>query len=451
MGNSSSAEAGEGGRRSHRKTPSQSRDVTAPSSPAGITKSHHGKNNHHRGPRAGEPGTFPTPATTTTVTTTNIVPGIPSSGHGGRSGRPVHTEHAGYTEHAEHAEHAEHTEHAEHAEHAEYAEHAEHAEHVEHSGHVESVGHVHGVPQQYVDSSHPMDTEVPEPVPVRPQFLRSKSAIVLDTELENELEEELERMKLASNHDPGLRPLSRANSGEEIDLSDKHTEEPSVPTLISWKQGGNRVYVTGSFTGWRQMIKLNKQENGEFVTVLDLAKGTHRMRFLVDGEFRCSDYLPTATDSMGNLVNYIEIGDINDLATTTVSGEQVIDSAQLIEKEGSDYFDGKYERVQDEELEGKLPELEYCDEIPEVFTTPELMDQLVASDFASPPHLPPHLEGVILNSDSTEKDNTSVLPIPNHVVLNHLATTSIKHNVLAVASISRYSRKYVTQVLYAPL
>lgn len=71
----------------------------------------------------------------------------------------------------------------------------------------------------------------------------------------------------------------------------------------------------------------------------------------------------------------------------------------------------------------------------------------------SAPQLPPHLENVILNSfNSQDRDNNSgALPIPNHVVLNHLATTSVKHNTLAVASVIRYKRKYVTQVLYAPL
>ena len=70
-----------------------------------------------------------------------------------------------------------------------------------------------------------------------------------------------------------------------------------------------------------------------------------------------------------------------------------------------------------------------------------------------PPQLPPHLETVVLNKYSTnDKDNEiGALPIPNHVVLNHLATTSIKQNTLAVASIVRYKRKYVTQILYAPL
>jgi hypothetical protein len=137
---------------------------------------------------------------------------------------------------------------------------------------------------------------------------------------------------------------------------------------------------------------------------------------------------------MGNLVNYIEVGLLTE------------DDGDIQDDQGT-----RYERFTDADARMHEPELVYGSEIPPVFTDPEVMDRFVSSDFVTPPHLPPHLESVILNSDAKEKDNNSVLPIPNHVVLNHLATTSIKHNVLAVASVSRYSRKYVTQILYAPL
>jgi 5'-AMP-activated protein kinase, regulatory beta subunit len=149
---------------------------------------------------------------------------------------------------------------------------------------------------------------------------------------------------------------------------------------------------------------------------------------------------------MGNLVNYIEVGDQEG------SVEELNHEDQVVIHDEKSAGDG-YERMEEDDEDGLIhePVIEYGSEIPSVFTDPEVMDRFVSSDYVTPPQLPPHLEGVILNSNSTEKDNNSVLPIPNHVVLNHLATTSIKHNVLAVASISRYSRKYVTQILYAPL
>lgn len=205
------------------------------------------------------------------------------------------------------------------------------------------------------------------------------------------------------------------------------------------------------------------------------------MRFVVDNELRCSDILPSATDSMGNLVNYIQVGMELDAdasmepltrvgpATTDqrtgddwakqqeleqVNEDQLrnptdADSDMLMNDDEEALDGGGYERFHEEQP--AEPVYKFSNVIPSVFTDVEVMEQFVASDFVTPPQLPPHLESVILNSNSNEKDNNSVLPIPNHVVLNHLATTSIKHNVLAVASISRYSRKYVTQILYAPL
>ncbi|KAK9449136.1 5'-AMP-activated protein kinase beta subunit, interation domain-containing protein [Limtongia smithiae] len=239
---------------------------------------------------------------------------------------------------------------------------------------------------------------------------------------------------------PSAKPVSKLMSGDQIDFDSGISTEQAVPTVISWLHGGKKVYVTGTFTGWRKMIKLAKNRNGEFSTTVKLRPGTHRIRFVVDNELRCSDALPTATDSMGTLVNYIEV--------------IPVDMPEL-EREGGATTEGGTPGIDDTdkfEDEVQVPPLVYTSEIPDIFIDPAETERYLASaDYPAPPFLPPHLETVILNTNSTEKDDSSVLPIPNHVVLNHLATTSIKHNVLAVASVSRFSRKYVTQILYAPL
>lgn len=67
-----------------------------------------------------------------------------------------------------------------------------------------------------------------------------------------------------------------------------------------------------------------------------------------------------------------------------------------------------------------------------------------------PPTLPRHLEKVILNTTPKELDSTvggaagddnSILPVPNHVVLNHLTASAIKNGTLAVGTTTRYKRK----------
>lgn len=303
----------------------------------------------------------------------------------------------------------------------------------------------------------------------------------------------------------------------------EQSQEPdinvTVPIEIKWTQGGEKVYVTGSFTGWRKMIGLARQPDNNFLITLGLPVGTHRFRFVIDNELRFSDFLPTATDQMGNFVNYVEVtpenvrdfleqqesederseidSQIDDdesqtsreyqpqgqnqhqpqaqvqqppaqqgqiLRKASISRTSRSDSIWGLTNDDDDMGNG-YSRYHDEENAPEQKDYQFITDIPPIFVDPKVMEQYyIAIDKQSkaqngqqawlhPPQLPPHLENVILNNfNSMDRDNNSgALPIPNHVVLNHLATTSIKNNTLSVASVVRYKRKYVTQVLYAPL
>jgi hypothetical protein len=57
------------------------------------------------------------------------------------------------------------------------------------------------------------------------------------------------------------------------------------------------------------------------------------------------------------------------------------------------------------------------------------------------PSLPMFLNKSILNGTTPMKDDASVLNLPNHTMLNHLATSSIKNKVLATSATTRYKRK----------
>lgn len=238
------------------------------------------------------------------------------------------------------------------------------------------------------------------------------------------------------------------------------------------------------------MIGLQKQPDGTHVVTLGLPVGTHRFRFVIDNELRFSDFLPTATDQMGNFVNYVEVTPEN-VQMHLKQKLQLEQEQQQHEREAQekrnqsrgrlgrartdstfgltnddDDMGNGYLRYYDDEGDLGIKSYHYINDIPPIFVEPKVMEQYyLAIDeqarlkngqqqaWLHPPQLPPHLENVILNNfNQMDKDNNSgALPIPNHVVLNHLATTSIKHNTLAVASVVRYKRKYVTQVLYAPL
>ena len=67
-----------------------------------------------------------------------------------------------------------------------------------------------------------------------------------------------------------------------------------------------------------------------------------------------------------------------------------------------------------------------------------------------PPVLPPHLLQVMLNKDTPLVCEPTLLPTPNHVMINHMYALSFKDNVIVLSKTSRYRKKYATTVFYKP-
>lgn len=253
-------------------------------------------------------------------------------------------------------------------------------------------------------------------------------------------------------------------------LQQQNAQPILVPTIFKWTEGGHKVFVMGTFTAWRKMIALNgpSPKDGSFSVQIALPPGMHRFKFVVDNEVKCSNFIPTATDNSGHFVNYLEIiPSERELYPSRHNSSVSIKStgSKLGLTRDDDDMGNGYTRYHEEKKPSAHRRIEYTNVIPPIFTDPKVMEEYYVTldnsqrngghnqQWLIPPQLPPHLENVILNSyNSNDKENTSgALSIPNHVVLNHLATTSIRHNTLAVASVVRYKRKYVTQILYAPL
>lgn len=98
-----------------------------------------------------------------------------------------------------------------------------------------------------------------------------------------------------------------------------------------------------------------------------------------------------------------------------------------------------------------LPRAKYTNEIPDIllhldlYGEPHNPDYIRASKaiehLPQPPSLPMFMTKSILNATTPHKDDASVLTMPNHTVINHLATSSIKSGVLATSSTTRYKKK----------
>jgi hypothetical protein len=112
-----------------------------------------------------------------------------------------------------------------------------------------------------------------------------------------------------SNHNSS--PKTSSNS-EEYKVEEKETINNlvniKVATTFIWREGGNSVYVTGSFSNWKQWFLMKKSETNdkEYILTLDLPREVHQYKFIVDSVWKCSRDFPKMNDGNGNHNNYID-------------------------------------------------------------------------------------------------------------------------------------------------
>jgi len=217
---------------------------------------------------------------------------------------------------------------------------------------------------------------------------------------------------------------------DEISVNRKLT----VPVVFHWEYGGKEVYISGSFNDWKSRIPLS-HSGGEYAAIIELPSGTHYFKYLVDGNWIHDPNQKTENDAFGGRNNVIIVKQ----SDFDVTEALLRDEGKIKNYDGSNNTSST----------GRLsPPGSYSQLVPSAD------DPLIAYDTigaAVPPSLPPHLLNVILNQDNIDQEDATLLPIPNHVALNHLYALSIKDNVMTLSGTHRYRRKYVTTVLYKPI
>lgn len=188
------------------------------------------------------------------------------------------------------------------------------------------------------------------------------------------------------------------------------------------------------------MMMIREGQQGCFTVTCKVLPGTHHIRFLVDGQMLTSPDLPTTVDYGNNLVNYIEISIDDSKETGGKDGQQATSAKPSPLIEGQEKPHRERQVASLDQFSSEIPK--YLKDFDEAEDTPLYNNALAAiQKLPSPPSLPGFLGKPILNAATLIKDDSSVLVNPNHTVLNHLATSSIKDNVLAVSATTRYKDK----------
>ncbi|XP_075224803.1 5'-AMP-activated protein kinase subunit beta-1 [Lycorma delicatula] len=190
--------------------------------------------------------------------------------------------------------------------------------------------------------------------------------------------------------------------------------EKALPTVFKWEGGGKNVLISGTFSNWKTIPMV--KSHGDFVTIIDLPEGEHQYKFFVDGEWKHDPSVRIIDNGMGSK---------NNLVTVKKSDFEVFQALAM-----------------DSESISSNQQTEYSQEIPQIRPWEKP---------SGPPILPPHLLQVILNKDTPLSCEPTLLPEPNHVMLNHLYALSIKDGVMVLSATHRYRKKYVTTLLYKPI
>lgn len=206
-----------------------------------------------------------------------------------------------------------------------------------------------------------------------------------------------------------LSPL--LNHSPVNDSTDQHSQEQGIPTLITWSQGGDEVFLEGSWDNWTSRRALERSGKDHAV-LLVLPSGVYHYRIIVDGELRYIPELPHAADERGRVANVLDVHDYV---------PESLDSVAEFEAPPSPVHSYDLHCPGDEEFAKE------------------------------PPTLPPQLLMSVLAGDVDSAGNQALKP--QHVVLDHLFIEKGwgSQSLLALGVTHRFESKYVSFVLYKPL
>ena len=100
---------------------------------------------------------------------------------------------------------------------------------------------------------------------------------------------------------------NKNNSNNYInDNNNTENNKNEIKTEFFWDEGGNSIYLTGSFCQWKDFYLMEKNEQGIFYKNLMLPPGFHQYKFKVDNNWAYSKKQPKFEDSSGNVNNFID-------------------------------------------------------------------------------------------------------------------------------------------------
>ena len=116
---------------------------------------------------------------------------------------------------------------------------------------------------------------------------------------------DFEEIKVETNKE-SKEDKNKNNNTYINDNNNKENNKTEIKTEFFWDEGGNSIYLTGSFCEWKDFYLMEKNEEGIFYKNLMLPPGFHQYKFKVDNNWAYSKKQPKFEDSSGNVNNFID-------------------------------------------------------------------------------------------------------------------------------------------------
>jgi len=227
-----------------------------------------------------------------------------------------------------------------------------------------------------------------------------------------------------SEYIPSLR---FPNQADTINIR-QDNENKKIPVVFKYLvKTAKEVHLIGTFTNWKDKVPMVKSD-GDYVTIVDLPKGEHQYKFVVDGRWEHDPNQHSINDNFNGK---------NNIVTVKQSDFEVMDALEM------DSIKTEAERTACNDDLSCSPPGEYTDDFPIRGVSTLSIDK--------PPYLPPQLLNIVLNKDTSVKCEPSLLPEPNHVMLKHLYALSIRDGVMVLSSTFRFKKKFITTCFYKPI
>ena len=122
--------------------------------------------------------------------------------------------------------------------------------------------------------------------------------------------------------------LSNIEPKPDINLN----KDNNIRTEFYWDEGGNEIYITGSFCEWKDFFLMEKNEKGIYTKILMLPPGFYQYKFKIDNNWAYSQKQPKFEDNNGNVNNFIDTTNYNQNMIQDKQQEKKEEKKENIEK-----------------------------------------------------------------------------------------------------------------------